>query len=287
MASPDQFGTDAAPEAPEPVVARKTLIFANDKSSGKTTTANAVLVSLLDRYPMLMRGVEVREYERQPRLATIFRKEDGLANVAHYDARNAQAFDAARHLAGDPNATQWDDLLFALGSGGLVVDLGANIFTEICRILDDEPRPVFPDGGESIAVVVPVTTAADSVESGIAAIEAAIGWGARVQVFAVEQEYLGAFTAASGAWPAFRDRTLREEGRRFQVARVEKLQVADIGSVVFQRIDKMVSTAQQMLQSTKLQGADYIRAVRQARSEVGWGARTMDAIRPIADWFAR
>ena len=102
MASPDQFGTDAAPEAPEPVVARKTLIFANDKSSGKTTTANAVLVSLLDRYPMLMRGVEVREYERQPRLATIFRKEDGLANVAHYDARNAQAFDAARHLAGDP-----------------------------------------------------------------------------------------------------------------------------------------------------------------------------------------
>ena len=30
---------------------RKTLIFANDKSSGKTTTANAVLVSLLQRYP--------------------------------------------------------------------------------------------------------------------------------------------------------------------------------------------------------------------------------------------
>ena len=64
-----------------PHARRKTLIFANDKSSGKTTTANAVLVSLLDRYPLLMRSVQVREYDRQPRLATIFRKEDGFASM--------------------------------------------------------------------------------------------------------------------------------------------------------------------------------------------------------------
>ena len=289
MAPPDDMSGDPGPERTESIAttSRKTLIFANDKSSGKTTTANAVLVSLLDRHPLLMRTVEVREYERQPRLATMFGKADGLASVTQYDARNAQAFDTARELAGDPNATPWDDLLFALGSGGLVVDLGANIFTEICRILDDEPRPIFPDDGESMAVAVPVTTAADSVESGIAAIEATIGWGPKVQVFAVEQEYLGRFNSLGGAWPAFRDRMLREEGGRFQVARIEKLQVADIGSVVFQRIDRMVSTAQEMLQSTKLQGAGYIRAVRQARSEVAWGARTMDAVRPIADWFAR
>ena len=69
--------------------------------------------------------------------------------------------------------------------------------------------------------------------------------------------------------------------------RIEKLAVADIGRVVFQRIDRMVSSAQEMLRSTNLQGADYIRAVRKARAEVAWGAKTMDAIKPIADWFAR
>ncbi len=270
-----------------PTTTRKSLIFANDKSSGKTTTANAVLVSLLDRYPALMRSVEVREYDRQPRLASIYRREDGLGGVRHCDARNAQAFDLSRELSHDPNATPWDDLLFALGSGSLLVDLGANIFTEICRVLDDEPRPIFPDGGENMGVIVPVTTAADSVESAMAAIGSAIAWGPKVQVFAVEQEYLGGFDGLAGPWTAFRDTLLREEAVRFGMVRIEKLRVADIGSVVFQRIDKLVSTAQEMLRTSNLQGAEYVRAVRQARAEVSWGAKTMDAVRPIADWFAR
>jgi hypothetical protein len=308
MAPPDDFIPDVPPEpapdtvpapatAPSPPAApstptapsttRKTLIFANDKSSGKTTTANAVLVSLLDRYPMLMRSVAVREYDRQPRLANIFRKEDGLGSMTHYDARNAQAFDTSRELAHDPNATPWDDLLFALGSGGLVVDLGANIFAEICRILDEEPRPIFPEGGQTMGVAVPVTTATDSVESAISAIEAAIAWGPKVKVFAIEQEYLGRFDGPVPDWTEFRDRMIATEGSRFQAIRVEKLAVADIGRVVFQRIDQLVSNAQEMLRSTTLQGADYIRAVRKARAEVAWGAKTMDCVRPIADWFAR
>ena len=279
---PRPIGTAAAPSS-----TRKTLLFANDKSSGKTTTANAVLVSLLDRYPLLMRSVQVREYDRQPRLATIFRKEDGILSVAHHNARNAQAFDVGREIAHDPNATLWDDLLYALGAGSLVVDLGANIFADICRILDDEPRPIFPEGGQTVGVVVPVTTASDSVESAIFAIQTAIGWGARVQVFAVEQEYLGRFSLATGEWPAFRDRLAKAEALRFRAVRIERLPVADIGRVVFQRIDRLVSDAKATLQSTSLQGADYIRAVRQARAEVAWGAKTMDAVRPIADWFAR
>ncbi len=290
MAPPDDFSPDAPPEpaaASVPSNTRKTIVFANDKSSGKTTTANAVLVSLLDRYPMLMRSVAVREYDRQPRLANIFRKEDGLGSMTHYDARNAQAFDRSRELAFDPNATAWDDLLFALGAGGLVVDLGANIFAEICRILDEEPRPIFPEGGQMMGVVVPVTTATDSVESAISAIEAAISWGPKVQVFAVEQEYLGRFDGPVPDWTEFRNRVVATEGSRFQAIRVEKLAVADIGRVVFQRIDRLVSNAQEMLRSTTLQGADYIRAVRKARAEVAWGAKTMDAVRPIADWFAR
>lgn len=267
--------------------ARKTLIFANDKSSGKTTTANAVLVNLLERYPHLMRSVTVREYDRQPRLSNIFRAGDGLAAVEHHDARNAQAFDLQRELAYDPNATVWDDLLYRIGAGGLVVDLGANIFADICRILDDEPRPVFPDGGASVGVVVPVTTAADSVESAIAAAEAAASWGPGTQVFLVEQEYLGRFGDNTPEWTGFRDRLLREQASRARVIRIERLPVADIGRVVFQRIDKMVAAAQDMLRSNKLQGAEYIRAIRAARTEVAWGAQTLEAVAPIADWFAR
>ncbi len=287
-ASSDQ-GRDpvaSATKLTEVSTTRKTLIFANDKSSGKTTTANAVLVSLMDRYPALMRSVTVQEYDRQPRLATIFSQKDGLGAVAHLDARNATAFEVSRELAHDPNATPWDDLLFSLGAGGLVVDLGANIFAEICRILDDEPRPIFPEGGEAIGVVVPVTTAADSIESAIFAIEAAIGWGPKVMVFAVEQEYLGRFDGAPANWCTFRDRLSASEASRFKPIRVEKLQVADIGRVVFQRIDKMVAEAQHMLRTTQLQGADYIRAIRKARAEVAWGAKTLDSVRPIANWFA-
>ncbi len=289
MAPPDDMHeeTSYAPETPAAATStRKTLIFANDKSSGKTTTANAVMVSLLDRYPALMRTVSVREYDRQPRLANIFNAEDGLGSMTHYDARNAQAFDNTRELAHDPNATPWDDLLFALGAGGLIVDLGANIFTEICRILDEEPRPIFPDGGQSIGVVVPVTTATDSVESAVAAIEAAVTWGPKTKIFAVEQEYLGRFDGGMSDWTEFRDTMLKSESSRFHVARIEKLGVADIGRVVFQRIDRMVSIAQELLRSTNLQGAEYIRAVRKARAEVAWGAKTMDTVRPIADWFA-
>ena len=291
MNAPDQTGYQQpdypSEESAAPASTNKTLVFANDKSSGKTTTANAVLVSLLDRFPMLMRSVAVREYDRQPRLANIFRTEDGLGSVAHHDARNAQAFDASREMAHDPNATPWDDLLYSLGAGGLVVDLGANIFAEICRILDDEPRPIFPDGGETIGVAVPVTTATDSIESAITAVESALGWGPKVAVFIVEQEYLGRFDAAPLLWTEFRDTIVKAEGSRLSVIRLEKLPVADIGRVVFQRIDRMVAEAQEMLRSNKLQGADYIRAVRKARAEVAWGAKTLDSIRPIADWFAR
>ena len=296
MALPDDAMQDVLPEpeaatAPAsagaaPATTRKTLVFANDKSSGKTTTANAVLVSLLDRYPLLMRSVEVREYDRQPRLATIFREADGLGSMTHHDARNAQAFDISRELAHEPNATAWDDLLFAMGAGGIAVDLGANIFAEICRILDEEPRPIFPEDGAMMGVVVPVTTAGDSIESAIGAIEAALGWGPKVQVFAVEQEYLGRFSGRVPDWTEFLDRVRGSEAARLQVVRVEKLAVADIGRVVFQRIDRLVTNAQEMLRSTTLQGADYIRAVRRARAEVAWGAKTMDAVRPIADWFA-
>jgi hypothetical protein len=290
--TPDQIEQQtsdfAVAQEPRLTVSRRTLVFANDKSSGKTTTANAVLVSLLDRYPMLMRSVAVREYDRQPRLATIFRKEDGLGAMTHYDARNAQAFDAERELAHDPNATAWDDLLFSLGSGGLIVDLGANIFADICRILDEEPRPIFPDDGECIGVVVPVTTARDSIESAISVIEAVMEWGSKVAIFVVQQEYLGRFdNGAPEEWTNFRDKMQAKEGTRLSVLKVEKLQVADIGRVVFQRIDRMVAEAQGMLRSTDLQGADYIRAIRKARSEVAWGAKTLDAVRPIADWFAR
>jgi hypothetical protein len=290
--TPDQMeqpnnGLGVAHE-PRLAVSRRTLVFANDKSSGKTTTANAVLVSLLDRYPMLMRSVSVREYDRQPRLATIFRKEDGLGAMTHHDARNAQAFDADRELAFDPNATAWDDLLFNLCSGSLIVDLGANIFADICRILDDEPRPIFPDDGECIGVVVPVTTARDSIESAISVIEAVTGWGPKVAIFVVQQEYLGRFDgSAPEMWTEFRDRVLAQEGGRVTLLRIEKLPAADIGRVVFQRIDRMVAEAQNMLRSTELQGADYIRAIRKARAEVAWGAKTLEAVRPIADWFAR
>ena len=269
-----------------PFKARKTLIFANDKSSGKTTSCNAVLVSLLQRYPTLMRTVDVREYERQPRLSLIFRKEDGFNSIMHRDARNAAAFDMARALAYDPNATAWDDLLYDIGVGNLIVDLGSNTFSEICRILDDEPRPIFPDGGDRVAVAVPVTTAADSIESGMAAIDHVCSWGPRTHVFIIEQEYLGRFTNELVEWTNYRDRLLAADPSRVTLVRIEKLAVADIGSVVFQRIDKIVENAQSMLRSDKLTGAALLRALRQARAEISWGNRTLESMRPIADWFA-
>ncbi len=266
--------------------ARKTLIFANDKSSGKTTAANAVLVSLLQRYPILMRNIEVREYERNPRLSAIFRKEDGFGNIVHRDARNAAAFDVSRELAYDPNATQWDDLLYDIGIGNLIVDLGSNMFTEICRILDDEPRPIFPDDSERVGVVVPVTTAGDSMESAIAAIDHVVSWGPQSRVFIVEQEYLGRFSDDMREWTTYRDRLLGGEPGRVRVIRLEKLQVADIGGVVFQRIDRIVSDAQATLRSDKLQGAALLRALRRARAEIAWGNRALEAMKPVADWFA-
>jgi hypothetical protein len=287
MNTMDQSGTSPGPRAASsPFKARKTLIFANDKSSGKTTTANAVLVSLLQRYPMLMRGIDVREYERQPRLSLIFKKEDGFQSVLHRDARNGAAFDMARELAYDPNATPWDDLLYDIGIGNLIVDLGSNTFSEICRILDDEPRPIFPDGGDRVGVVVPVTTAADSLESGMAAIDHVSSWGPRTHIFIVEQEYLGRFTDDQTDWNSYRDRMLAADPSRVTVIRIEKLLVADIGSVVFQRIDKIVENAQAMLRSDKLTGAALLRALRQARAEISWGNRTLDSMKPIADWFA-
>jgi hypothetical protein len=266
--------------------ARKTLLFANDKSSGKTTTANAVMVSLLQRYPVLMKGMEVREYERQPRLSTIFRREDGIGAVSHRDARNAAAFDISRELAYDPNATPWDDLLYDIGMGNLIVDLGSNMFTEICRILDDEPRPIFPEGGDRVGVAVPLTTASDSIGSAIAAIDAVISWGPRSHVFIVEQEYLGRFNPEMHDWNAYRDRLLASEPARVQLIRLERLAVADIGSVVFKRIDHIVAEAQTALRSEKLTGAALLRALRKARAEIAWGNRTLEAVRPIADWFA-
>ena len=279
----------ADPHQPAPATAsksRKTLIFANDKSSGKTTTANAVVVSLLSRYPVLMKSAEVREYERHPRLSAIFHAEDGIGAVTHRDARNAAAFEMSRELAYDPNATPWDDMLYAIGLGNMIIDLGSNMFTEICRILDDEPRPIFPDDGDRIGVVVPLTTAGDSVESAKAAIDSVVGWGARTHVFIVEQEYLGRFDEDMAEWSLYRDRLVAAEGARVKVMRIEKLPVANIGSVVFQRIDRMLTEAEQVLKSDKLTGAALLRALRQARSEIAWGNRTLETIQPIGDWFA-
>ncbi len=282
----EPLGAAAASRPGNAAKARRTLIFANDKSSGKTTTANAVLVSLLQRYPVLMRTIEVREYERHPRLATIFRREDGIGAVVHRDARNAAAFDLSRELAYDPNATPWDDLLYDIGIGNLIVDLGSNMFTEICRILDDEPRPIFPEGGDRVAVAVPVTTAADSIESAIAAIDSVISWGPKSHVFIVEQEYLGRFNPDMHDWNAYRDRLLATEPGRVQFVRLERLSVADIGSVVFKRIDQIVAEAQAALRSERLTGAALLRALRKARAEIAWGNRTLEAVKPIADWFA-
>ena len=262
MSTTDQLPSPAAARNTGVARGRKTLLFANDKSSGKTTTANAVLVSLLQRYPILMRNIEVREYERSPRLSVIFRKEDGFGSVVHRDARNAAAFDTSRELAYDPNATPWDDLLYDIGIGNLVVDFGSNMFTEICRILDDEPRPIFPDGGDRVGVVVPVTTAADSMESASAAIDHVVSWGPRTHLFIVEQEYLGRFNSEMTDWNAYRERLLSAERGRVEVIRLEKLAVADIGSVVFQRIDKIVAEAQATLRSEKLTGAALLRALR-------------------------
>lgn len=268
-----------------PPKARKTLIFANDKSSGKTTTANAVLVSLLQRYPIVMRSIDVREYERHPRLSQIFKKEDGFNTMVHRDARNGAAFDMARELAYDPNATPWDDLLYDIGIGNLIIDLGSNTFSEICRILDDEPRPIFPDGGDRVGIVVPVTTAGDSLESGMAAINHVTSWGPKTHIFIVEQEYLGRFSDEMVDWCAYRDRMIAANPSRVTVIRIEKLLVADIGSVVFQRIDKVVENAQAMLRSDKLTGAALLRALRQARAEISWGNKTLDAMKPVTDWF--
>lgn len=264
----------------------KTLIFANDKSSGKTTLASAVVVGLLQSHPAVLRQTELREYERHPALSLLFRTEEGIRAVTHRDARNAAAFDAARELARDPNATPWDDLLYDIGVGGLIVDLGASMFAEICRILDDEPRPIFPDNGARVGVVVPVTTALDSLESGIAAIEAVRGWGAATRLFVVEQEYLGRFTGALRDWNAWRDRLLASEAERVQLLRVERLAVADIGGVVFQRIDRMLPAAQAALRSDTLAGAPLLRTLRRARAEIAWGTRTLAAVRPIVDWLA-
>jgi hypothetical protein len=234
----------------------------------------------------MMKTIEVREYERMPRLSAVFSREDGIGSVVHRDARNAAAFDMARELAYDPNATPWDDLLYDIGVGNLIVDFGSNMFTEICRILDDEPRPIFPEAGDRVGVVVPVTTATDSIESGIAAIDAVLGWGQRTHVFLVEQEYLGRFTPDMHDWAAYRDRLLATESGRVVAMRMEKLAAADIGSVVFKRIDHIVAEAQAQLRSEKLSGAALLRTLRKARAEIAWGNRTLEAVRPIADWFA-
>ena len=264
----------------------RTLIFANDKSSGKTTLASALVVSLMQNQSAVLRNTELREYERHPALGLIFRAEEGIGAVVHRDARNAAAYDAARALAHDPNATPWDDLLYDIGKGGLIVDLGSNMFAEICRILDDEPRPVFPEGGARVGVVVPVTVAVDSQESGVAAIDAVLGWGPATRVFIAEQEYLGRFAAASPDWIAYRDRLLATEGGRVRVLRIERLAAAEIGGLVFQRIDRMLPAAQAALRSESLTGAALLRTLRRARAEIAWGTRTLAAVRLIADWFA-
>ena len=87
-------------------------------------------------------------------------------------------------------------------------------------------------------------------------------------------------------WTNYRDRLLAADPSRVTLVRIEKLAVADIGSVVFQRIDKIVENAQSMLRSDKLTGAALLRALRQARAEISWGNRTLESMRPIADWFA-
>jgi hypothetical protein len=120
----------------------------------------------------------------------------------------------------------------------------------------------------------------------MAAIDHVASWGPRTHIFIVEQEYLGRFTQDLTDWVGYRDRLIAADPSRVQVIRIEKLLVADIGSVVFQRIDKIVENAQSMLRSDKLTGAALLRALRQARAEISWGNRTLDGMKPIADWFA-
>ena len=266
--------------------AARTLLFANDKSSGKTTTASAVIVRLLQRHPGVLSAIEVREYERAPRLGLIFRAGDGIGAVIHCDARNEAAFDSARELASDPNATPWDDLLYDIGVGKLIVDLGSNTFTEICRILDDEPRPVFPEGGRRVGAVIPVTTAADSIESATMAIGSVIGWGPATTVFVVEQEYLGRFGPAMREWQSYCAHLLEAAPGRVQVIRLDRLMIADIGPVVFRRIDRMIGDAEAALRAPDLVGGALVRALRTARAEIAWGSRTLEAVAPIAEWFA-
>ena len=118
------------------------------------------------------------------------------------------------------------------------------------------------------------------------AIDHVCTWGPRTHVFIIEQEYLGRFTAEPSEWNSYRDRLMASNAHRITVIKVEKLLVADIGSVVFQRIDKIMETAQATLRSEKLTGAALLRALRQARAEIAWGNRTLEVLRPVADWFA-
>jgi predicted GNAT family N-acyltransferase len=124
------------------------------------------------------------------------------------------------------------------------------------------------------------------MESASAAIDHVVSWGSRTHVFIVEQEYLGRFNADMTDWTAYRERLLAAEPGRVRVIRLEKLPVADIGGVVFQRIDRIVAEAQAALRSDKLQGAALLRALRKARAEIAWGNRTLESMQPVADWFA-
>jgi hypothetical protein len=102
----------------------------------------------------------------------------------------------------------------------------------------------------------------------------------------VEQEYLGRFDDDMNDWTAYRSRMVKHEPDRVRIMRLERLAVANIGGVVFQRIDRIVADAQAMLRSDKLQGASLLRALRKARAEIAWGNKALDTVRPIADWFA-
>ena len=118
------------------------------------------------------------------------------------------------------------------------------------------------------------------------AIDHVLSWGPRTHVFIVEQGYLGRFGEEHAEWASYRDRLTTGEPWRVRLLGVEKLNVADIGSVQFQRIDRIVAEAQATLRSDKLQGAALLRALRKARAEIAWGNKTLEAMRPIADWFA-
>ena len=154
------------------------------------------------------------------------------------------------------------------------------------------PARSSPMAGEMMGLVVPVTTASDSVESGDRVrSRRPLSWGPKVQDLR-----RGARISRPLRWRR------GQNGREFLRAHAEAAEgsplpgsprsrnsaVADIGRVVFQRIDRLVSSAQEMLRSTSLtrSGLHPRRAQGAVRGRLGGqddglGAADRRLVRPL------